>query len=1045
MSVVTRDVAGLQFGLMNPQEVARGSVCEVKYHTLYEKRTNQEVPQPNGLMDSRMGASTRQILCKTCGEDWKECPGHFGHLIMAMPMYNILYLRETIDALRCVCVGCSRLLVPVDVPTDDTDILAPTNATKMQRIQEQPRQKILRAVALLCKKTKACTHCHVEQPAWAWVQGELRLESHDSVCTHQILSRISDDDIRAMGFSPTQSRPSWLMFTVMPVPPPCIRPGGTKKMGENDLTLKLVQIVRYNLALRDAIRKQSPGHIIRDIQRQVQNNVATYIKNDTKLVPQDKKRDGSPMTSLDMRLKGKTGRLRQTLMGKRVDFCGRSVITPDPNLALNEVGVPLSVALILTYPETVTARNRAQLMELVVTGPDEHPGARFIVRENGDRVDLKTTRYRSRIYLEDGMVVERHIRNGDWVVFNRQPSLHRMSMMGHRVRVLPYSTFRMNLSTTSPYNADFDGDEMNLHVPQSYDTVIETSELLAVEQNIVSSQKNAPVMGIVQDSLFACRELTAPWTFITRADIMQLVMWIDGWNGILPAPAIQKPQPLWTGKQLFSMVLPDTVNLHGCGVHIIQGQLVDGMITKRAVGSSASGGLIHRVWLDYGPQVTMYMINNIQHVCNNWLMIHGHSVGIQDCITDQKTNEAVTHAIEKAKIEVQRTVVDAQYGRLDKQPGKTMHESFEASVNTVLNNARDTIGKLVERTIEESNRIGKMVAAGSKGSNINLSQIMGLVGQQNVMGGRISNGFRGRTLPHFTRDDYGPEARGFVQNSYLRGLTPQEFYFHAMAGREGIIDTACKTSESGYLRRKLNKMMESVMTHYDGTVRDGHGGMIQFRYGDDNIDPTFVESQIWDIVEMDQEEFRRRHHHDCESMQQDYGRGWLSEQVRDEIFADISISGHCDLLADEWVKLEEDWRWVRQEDCPVENFLPNVCLPVNLRSLILSAQQSFDVLQLTTTLDPREVVRKTRDFFTKSKVVPLFQRFFRCTLSSRRCIEEYRLSPNAFEWLIAEAAVRYERARITPGTMVGAIAAECISEPATQMTLNSKCRHEYIL
>lgn len=520
--------------------------------------------------------------------------------------------------------------------------------------------------------------------------------------------------------------------------------------------------------------------------------------------PQALQKSGRPLKSIRARLKGKEGRLRGNLMGKRVDFSARTVITGDPNISVDEVGVPKSIASNLTFPEIVTPFNVDLLQELVKNGPSVHPGAKYVIRDTGERIDLKHTSGTNVVRLQNGWKVERHINNGDIIIFNRQPSLHKMSMMGHKVRVMPFSTFRLNLSVTSPYNADFDGDEMNMHIPQSVETKAEIREICMVPKQIVSPQSNKPVMGIVQDTLCGIRKFTKRDTFLSKDLVMNILMWVKDWDGKIPTPCILKPIPLWTGKQILSMIIPKGINsdnlrhsTHPDGeftdispgdtkVLIEDGELLCGIICKKTVGT-AQQGLIHVIMQELGPNRAKDFLNGCQAVVNYWLLQNGFSIGIGDTIADKDTMESITQTINSAKERVAEVIIAAQQNNLECQPGMTIRESFENKVNKELNTARDSAGRSAEKSLSEDNNVKQMVIAGSKGSFINISQMTACVGQQNVEGKRIPFGFKFRTLPHFTKDDHTPESRGFVENSYLRGLTPQEFFFHAMGGREGKI------------------------------------------------------------------------------------------------------------------------------------------------------------------------------------------------------------------------------------------------------------------
>ena len=592
------------------------------------------------------------------------------------------------------------------------------------------------------------------------------------------------------------------------------------------------------------------------------------MDNDICGQPKQKHKSGKALRTIRARLKGKEGRLRCNLMGKRVDFSSRTVITPDPNLKLEQLGVPYDIATNLTFPETVTPYNFDEMKRLIQNGPINWPGAKYIIRHDDRQIDLSALRNRSDAHIEVGYKVERHIKDGDYVIFNRQPSLHKMSAMGHRVKILPYSTFRMNLSVTSPYNADFDGDEMNMHVPQSFESIAEIKEIMVVPRQIMNPQSNRPIMGIVQDSLLGCMIFTQRDTFITREDLYNLSMWIDEIDQI-PPPAILKPKCLWTGKQVMSLILPkiqyrrynESRRLHNWAsvedknILIRNGELICGELTKGQVGNTG-GGLVHIIWKEYGPEICSAFLSQTQCVINQWLVLHGFTVGVSDIIARSQTMDLIRTTLKKQLQKVEKIVHYSHIGKLKSQPGKSMIESFEAQVNQQLNDARDKSGNIALEDLSNHNRLRNMVRAGSKGNNINISQIMACVGQQNVEGKRIAFGFNKRTLPHFAKDDFGPESKGFVENSYFLGLSPSELYFHAMGGREGLIDTAVKTAETGYISRRLMKAMEDVMVKYDGSVRTSREQIVQFAYGEDGMAGEHIEDMSIDLLKTDDRQLK---------------------------------------------------------------------------------------------------------------------------------------------------------------------------------------------
>jgi DNA-directed RNA polymerase II subunit RPB1 len=362
---------------------------------------------------------------------------------------------------------------------------------------------------------------------------------------------------------------------------------------------------------------------------------------------------GRAIKCIRSRIKSKEGRVRGNLMGKRVDFSARTVITPDPILQLDQLGVPEMIAMNLTVPEYVTCSNKEIMRQLVKNGPNKWPGAKHIRRSDGKLIDLDYQKSHTDAVLDVGYIVERHLRDGDYVIFNRQPSLHKMSLMGHRVKVLPFQTFRLNLAVTSPYNADFDGDEMNMHVPQSYETMAEIKEIMAVPRQIIAPKDNKPVMGIVQDSLLGVMLLTTRDTFLELDQVMNLLMWFDFEkkknvrDGRLPPPAIVKPRPLWTGKQILSLVFPavnyarkENSKTWACAedtnVYIKHGELLCGVMKKDQVGAKA-GGVVHLCQRDLGPEETKIFLSDAQNLVNNWLVHNGFSVGVADIVSKPST------------------------------------------------------------------------------------------------------------------------------------------------------------------------------------------------------------------------------------------------------------------------------------------------------------------------------------------------------------------------------------------------------------------------
>lgn len=901
---------------------------------------------------------------------------------------------------------------------------------------------------------------------------------------YEIFRNISDDNARLLGLDPRYARPEWLIVTVLPIAPPHVRPNvalDALTRGEDDVTHKYADIVKANMELAKAKKSGRTAMEIEEYERMLQYHVATLIDNQLPGEPTATQRSGKPLKTFRERLVGKGGRIRGNLMGKRVNFSGRTVITADPILSIHQVGVPRTIASNLTVPEVVNRWNIRKLQVLVDRGPFEWPGARYIIRENGTRVDLRYARTANDRALKYGWIVERHLMDDDTVLFNRQPSLHKMSIMCHRAKVLDYSTFRLNLTCTTPYNADFDGDEMNLHALQTLPAIAEAQELMIVPRLIITPAANRPVMGIVQDSLLGGRKITQRDVFIERDVFFIMLLWMTPWNGKVPIPAIMKPTPgqpgkyraYWTGKQAISMFVPDVNYIRGTmdpvetklwhedeAILIQKGEYLIGHMNKDVIGNKMQG-LLHIIMNDVSPEDTRDFINNFQRVVNYWLLHRGFSIGIGDSEADARTIANVAKIIDEAKQTVQGIVKLAQEGKLARQPGQSLMQSFESVVNTCLNKAREESSKQVLKVLtEDTNAVVGMVAAGSKGSNINISQIIACVGQQNVEVKRIAYGFRDRTLPHFTKFDLGPESRGFVENSYLKGLTPTEFFMHMMGGREGLIDTAVKTAETGYIQRRLVKAMEDVMVRYDRTVRNANGEVIQFLYGEDGMDGRWVEAQKFPSYELSADSLRKHYAWDPDAP--DFGRAGPNREVYldPEVIADMRTNDDTrDALNRELEQLQRDREtlysaqaWAKRAHDGAQGYLP-----VAVARLLENAKRNFgiihdgvsdlhpvlDVIEPVSQLIQRLVVIPSKDkgdtlaAEAQENATKIIQILLRSHLASKPIIEKHRMTKDAFHELLGEIEARWFQSIASAGEMCGVVAAQSIGEPATQMTLNT--------
>ncbi|MFC1803202.1 DNA-directed RNA polymerase subunit A' [Thermoproteota archaeon] len=872
---MSKVIDAIKFGLLPPDAIRRLSVVETGTSDTYDE---DGAPIAGGLMDQRLGTLEPRQRCRTCGNISINCPGHFGHIELAVPVVHVEFAKPIYKVLSTTCRGCGSILLDDDTKeklveqrrvdiemfgkvSDETAAEIIKQAKKYKRHKECPYCGMVQTVV---KFNKPTSFMEIEKEDFFDDDIEAEEEVTRRLTPNMIrewFERIPDEDLEMLEYNPEIARPEWMVLQVMPVPPVDVRPSIILESGiraEDDLTHKLVDIIRINQRLRENIEAGAPTLIIEDLSELLQYHVTTYFNNEVSGIPPARHRSGRTLKSLAQRLKGKEGRFRGNLSGKRVDYSARTVISPDPNLDINQVGVPVHIATKLTVPEVVTERNLEELQKLVICGPFKHPGALYVIRPDQKRIRLEFVQDRTLIAksIEPGFIIERHLKDGDIALFNRQPSLHRMSIMAHRVKVLPYKTFRMHLTVCPPYNADFDGDEMNLHIPQSKEAQTEARMLMQVQDQILSPRYGAPIIGAGKDYISGAYLLTRKETMLKADEVGKLLSYI-GYKGEIPQPTVIDPEPIWSGKAIFSEFLPKDFSFvsranicmhcaeckyeaceHEAYVMIQNGELKTGIIDKNSIGAERADTIFHRVIKDYGTDAGHDFLNGVSRLINGFLTITGFTYSYDELNLEEKEIKNISKVMKTMEKNIAKLTEGYKTGILKRLPGQTMQESFEIKVMNELAKARDAAGEIVQNGLPLENSGIVMTRSGARGSSLNIGQMMGSVGQQSIRGKRIMRGYEDRTLPHFSENDAAPIARGFVYNCYRDGLTPLEFFFHAMGGREGLVDTAVRTQQSGYMQRRLINALEHLRVEYDGTVRNSIGDIIQFTYGEDGIDPS---------------------------------------------------------------------------------------------------------------------------------------------------------------------------------------------------------------
>lgn len=841
--IVSKKIKAIRFGILPPNVIRDMSTVKIVTPELYDK---EGYPVDGGLMDTRLGVIDPGLVCKTDGLKLKDTLGHFGYIELARPVIHIKFVKQILDLLKLSCRNCSRILIP--------DVNVKRYVSLLSQVGDEEgfeiRRHHIKEIVARYKVKDKCPHCDVKQEKikiekpYNFYESETRLSSIE---IRARMEKIPSEDLLVFGFV-EGFRPEWLILTVLPIPPVTMRPSITLESGErseDDLTHKLGDIVRINQRLFENINAGAPEVIIEDLWDLLQYHVATYFDNEIPQLPPARHRGGQVLKTLANRISSKEGRIRHNLAGKRTDFSARTVISPDPLIELNEVGVPQSMAMILTIPERITEWNKEYLRKFVENGSKAYPGANYIIKPDGKRKTI-TSETKDEILqeLDVGYIVERHLVDGDVALFNRQPSLHRMSMMSHKVKILPGKTFRLNPAVCNPYNADFDGDEMNLHIPQTEESRAEAKILMMVETQIISPRYGLSVVGCIHDAITGNYLLTKELV-LSYPEAVDL-LYTSGVTDLSRLPHKEKID----GKEVFSVLLPKDFSFIGKDkggneVRIVNGQLKSGFMDKANLGQE-SGLMLRNIFEKYGPALTADLLGKISKLGITVLARRGFSIGVGDMDLTEETKREISNVISKAEEDAMHLIDQFSAGGLEPLPGRTIAETLEVRILEVLNRARNKSGDIAMKQVRDSSAL-IMARSGARGNPLQIAQMTAIVGQQALRGNRIEKGYRNRTLPYFKQNDVSPKARGFIKSNFKLGLMPHEFFFGAMTGRDALMDTALRTPKSGYLYRRLSNAMQDLKVEYDGTVRDASGKVVQFTYGEDGLDVSKTKNGTVDV------------------------------------------------------------------------------------------------------------------------------------------------------------------------------------------------------
>ncbi|MBU2612498.1 MAG: DNA-directed RNA polymerase subunit A' [Nanoarchaeota archaeon] len=807
--VVSKKIGEIRFSLFTPDQIKKVSVAKVVTPELYDI---DGYPVDGGLMDLRLGTIDPGVRCRTCGGKIKECIGHPGSIDLAKPIIHLKYAQIIEMGLRSFCQECGKLMI------DEKDLK-----------KYSPNERAKKA-----KDSKKCPHCQanqekikLEKPT-SFYRGKTRIFPTE---IREMLVRIPDEELKKVGVNSKTCRIEWSILNSLLVPPVTVRPSIILESGErseDDLTHKLSDIIRANQRLWENLNAGAPEVIIEDLWDLLQYHITTFFDNTVARVPPARHRSGQPLKTITERIKGKEGRIRKNIAGKRVNYSGRTVISPDPNIRINEVGVPYEIAKVVTVSEIVNDLNKEKLSQLIKRG-ENWPGANYIIRPDGRKKKI-TSELQEEIIeeLKPGYKVERHLQDGDIVLFNRHPSLHRASLMAHFVRILPGKTFRVHPAAAAPYNADFDGDEMNIHSPQTEEARSEAKILLDVKQNLISPKNNTNLIGCIVDAV------TGNYILGQREfdkEYANQLLYKSGIEGEVLTKTI-------SGKDIFSFILPE-IDFANNSIQIKKGKIVKGEIDKSTFGDE-DGELVKIIDEKYGRSVAFDSIRMAFNLGKNYLSEIGITASVDDFDLDEGTIEESERIIKTTEKKADEILESYENETLELIPGKSREESREIHLLKILNEVRTKIGSMVKERFPDTNPISYMIKSGGGGNILNITQMASCVGQQAFAGGRINIGYTERTLPFFKRGDLSPKARGFIKSSFIKGLKPDEFFFQAITGRDSLMDTALRTPKSGYLYRRLANALQDLRVEYDGTIRDSGNNIIQFQYGTDGYDVSKI-------------------------------------------------------------------------------------------------------------------------------------------------------------------------------------------------------------
>lgn len=899
-----KTIEKIQYRILSPEEIEKMSYKVVDDYT----GVNNEIYKKGSAYDLDLGTISRKNNCATCLADYKTECGHYGHIKLVKPLFNTSFSVYIFKIFKCYCLNCGTFLIPPEfhreiLKLDKTKRL--TKCITMIKNRPCPACQNVNTTIRLAAPDKITVDITNESPEFLInvVRNNYKRDSESvTIPPEFILTRfklISDHEIEVFGLSPKYSRPEWMILQNILLIPPPNRPIIQNIKGEKseDNMFKLyANIIKYNNTLKTEIEAMTSPPTIETYQAGVNEK---FLGNFTTLsfavssMMNDKMKKqikvtikGTNVQSVKDLIKGKTGWIRSHCMGKRVDFSARTVIGPEANFDVDEFGVPMYIAKILTFPSKVNQLNIDHLREFVMNGDETYPGASSIImtiKGKSEKIILaKTPKERLKKYADDlkvGDIVNRHAIDGDYFIFNRQPSLHKYSFMGVRIKVMPpdYKIICVPFGSNKIFNADFDGDECQNHGPRSYTTANEIKSLMLLRNHIISFNTSDVQIGPLQDSVLAPYLMSINGHLLIDRKTYNTMLMASGYfdmDSVIPGKTLRVIDTV-------ESLLPETLTVSGYGITVLNGKFTKVPFKElpqdmtllgehetpataykypTITGKGIKESFIRTLFNDYNPTITNNLIAGMQKLSNYFLRVFGSTCSMRDVYLPPDMVSQLEKNILAAHDAVDKLLDEFDQGKIIAPITKTLKEYYEILVNDRVNPYLSTNMQMITDYLKVSpNNLYNMVVSGSKGSAVNITNMIDNIGQTVIGGGRIRKNLQYRSLVAYPKYCETLASGGFVSNCFSKGMTSTEFFFHQMGARDGLIKSVINVGDTGYANTRLLKSNEDVCCTYDNRIRRQSGQIVVELFGGNGIDPTWQTDNVLTLYDLSDEEFMREY------------------------------------------------------------------------------------------------------------------------------------------------------------------------------------------